>query len=163
MISQQRFNGTYYRMFVPSLGNAIHLVTLLTTWQCSQSDLICCALVSQHFRELASALLYRSFNILFPDDDDVRFESPIDGLAGGLDTFTTSDYNYAKHLRELSMDTVSTGVKAEHAYKPYLYSTSCGKFLNTLLYLTLQKARSLESFRYVSQQMTFSAVPILCC
>jgi hypothetical protein len=118
-------------------------------WQCSQSDLICCALVSQHFRELASALLYRSFNILFPDDDDVRFESPIDGLAGGLDTFTTSDYDYAKHLRELSMDTVSTGVKAEHAYKPYLYSTSCGKFLNTLLYLTLKKAKSLESFRCV--------------
>ncbi|ENH73869.1 hypothetical protein FOC1_g10011189 [Fusarium oxysporum f. sp. cubense race 1] len=115
---------------------------------CSQSELICCALVSRHFHELASAQLYRSFNILFPDDDDVRFESPIDGLAGGLDTFTTSDYNYAKHLRELSMDTVSTGVKAEHAYKPYLYSASCGKFLNTLLYLTLKKAKSLESFRW---------------
>ncbi|KAF4971759.1 hypothetical protein FZEAL_9750 [Fusarium zealandicum] len=115
---------------------------------CSQSDLICCALVSRHFQELASAQLYRSFNILFPDDDDVRFESPIDGLAGGLDTFTTSEYNYAKHLRELSMDTVSTGVKAEHAYKPYLYSASCGKFLNTLLYLTLKKARSLETFRW---------------
>ncbi|KAM0349027.1 hypothetical protein ACHAPU_003962 [Fusarium lateritium] len=115
---------------------------------CSQSELICCALVSQHFRELASALLYRSFNILFPDDDDVRFESPIDGLAGGLDTFTTSDYDYAKHLRELSMDTVSTGAKAEHAYKPYLYSTSCGKFLNTLLYLTLKKAKALETFRW---------------
>ncbi|WZH41589.1 uncharacterized protein QYS62_002542 [Fusarium acuminatum] len=115
---------------------------------CSQSELICCALVSRHFHELAAALLYRSFNILFPDDDDVRFESPIDGLAGGLDTFTTSDYNYAKHLRELSMDTVSTGIKAEHAYKPYLYSTSCGKFLNTLLYLTLKKATSLETFRW---------------
>lgn len=124
-------------------------VAVLMHSQCSQSDLICCALVSQHFRELASAILYRSFNILFPDDDDVRFESPIDGLAGGLDTFTTSDYNYAKHLRELSMDTVSTGVKAEHAYKPYLYSASCGKFLNTLLYLTLKKAKSLESFRLV--------------
>ncbi|KAF9763957.1 hypothetical protein IL306_002934 [Fusarium sp. DS 682] len=115
---------------------------------CSQSELICCALVSRHFHELVSAQLYRSFNILFPDDDDVRFESPIDGLAGGLDTFTTSDYNYAKHLRELSMDTVSTGVKAEHAYKPYLYSASCGKFLNTLLYLTLKKAKSLETFRW---------------
>ncbi|KAM5348332.1 hypothetical protein ACJ41O_008156 [Fusarium nematophilum] len=115
---------------------------------CSQSDLICCALVSRHFHELASAQLYRSFNILFPDDDDIRFESPIDGLAGGLDTFTTSEYNYAKHLRELSMDTVSTGVKAEHAYKPYLYSASCGKFLNTLLYLTLKKAKSLEAFRW---------------
>ncbi|KAM6520911.1 hypothetical protein FSOLCH5_005691 [Fusarium solani] len=115
---------------------------------CSQSDLICCALVSRHFHDLASAQLYRSFNILFPDDDDVRFESPIDGLAGGLDTFTTSEYNYAKHLRELSMDTVSTGIKAEHAYKPYLYSASCGKFLNTLLYLTLKKAKSLETFRW---------------
>ncbi|KAM0420585.1 hypothetical protein ACHAPT_011631 [Fusarium lateritium] len=115
---------------------------------CTQSDLICCALVSRHFHDLASAQLYRSFNILFPDDDDVRFESPIDGLAGGLDTFTTSEYNYAKHLRELSMDTVSTGIKAEHAYKPYLYSASCGKFLNTLLYLTLKKAKSLETFRW---------------
>jgi hypothetical protein len=49
------------------------------------------------------------------------------------------------------MDTVSTGIKAEHAYKPYLYSASCGKFLNTLLYLTLKKAKSLETFRYVSK------------
>ncbi|KPM34956.1 hypothetical protein AK830_g11609 [Neonectria ditissima] len=116
--------------------------------QCSQSDLICVALVSKHFRELASTHLYRSFNILFPDEDDLRFECPIDGLAGGLDAFTTSEYNYAKHLRELSMDTVSTGPKAEHAYKPYLYSASCGKFLNTLLYLMLRKAKSLETFRW---------------
>ncbi|KAI5463151.1 hypothetical protein BGZ63DRAFT_422546 [Mariannaea sp. PMI_226] len=115
---------------------------------CSQSDLICVALVSKHFHELASAQLYRSFNILFPDDDDLRFDSPIDGLAGGLDTFTTSEYNYAKHLKELSMDTVSTGVKAEHAYKPYIYSASCGKFLNTLLSLSLRKAKSLETFRW---------------
>ncbi|KAH6996493.1 hypothetical protein BKA56DRAFT_609735 [Ilyonectria sp. MPI-CAGE-AT-0026] len=115
---------------------------------CSQSDLICVALVSKHFHELASAHLYRSFNILFPDEDDLRFECPIDGLAGGLDAFTTSDYNYAKHLKELSMDTVSTGAKAEHAYKPYLYSASCGKFLNTLLFLTIKKAKSLEIFRW---------------
>ncbi|KAK7415329.1 hypothetical protein QQX98_005973 [Neonectria punicea] len=115
---------------------------------CSQSDLICVALVSKHFHELASTHLYRSFNILFPDEDDLRFECPIDGLAGGLDAFTTSEYNYAKHLKELSMDTVSTGPKAEHAYKPYLYSASCGKFLNTLLYLTLKKAKSLETFRW---------------
>ncbi|KAK7426941.1 hypothetical protein QQZ08_006533 [Neonectria magnoliae] len=115
---------------------------------CSQSDLICVALVSKHFHELASTHLYRSFNILFPDEDDLRFECPIDGLAGGLDAFTTSEYDYAKHLKELSMDTVSTGPKAEHAYKPYLYSASCGKFLNTLLYLTLKKAKSLETFRW---------------
>lgn len=115
--------------------------------QCSQSDLICLALVSRHFHELASAQLYRNFHIIFPDDDDLNFDSPIDGLAGGLDTFTTSNYDYAKHLRDLSMDTLSAGIKGECCYQSYLYSASCGKFFNTLLHLTLKKARSLEVFR----------------
>ncbi|PNP52868.1 hypothetical protein THARTR1_06709 [Trichoderma harzianum] len=115
---------------------------------CSQSDLICLALVSRHFHELASAQLYRNFHIIFPDDDDLNFDSPIDGLAGGLDTFTTSNYDYAKHLRDLSMDTLSAGLKGECCYQSYLYSASCGKFLNTLLHLTLRKARSLEVFRW---------------
>lgn len=117
--------------------------------QCSQSDLICVALVSKHFHELASSFLYRNFHIIFPDDDDINFDSPIDGLAGGLDTFTTSEYNYAKHLKDVSMDTLSSGVKGEHSYQSYLYSASCGKFLNTLLYLTLRKATALEAFRFV--------------
>ncbi|KAL7949953.1 hypothetical protein V8C42DRAFT_186605 [Trichoderma barbatum] len=115
---------------------------------CSQSDLICLALVSRHFHELASTQLYRNFHIIFPDDDDINFDSPIDGLAGGLDTFTTSNYDYAKHLRDLSMDTLSAGLKGECCYQSYLYSASCGKFLNTLLHLTLRKARSLEVFRW---------------
>ncbi|KAK1256393.1 hypothetical protein MKX07_008652 [Trichoderma sp. CBMAI-0711] len=115
---------------------------------CSQSDLICLALVSRRFHELASAQLYRNFHIIFPDDDDLNFDSPIDGLAGGLDTFTTSNYDYAKHLRDLSMDTLSAGIKGECCYQSYLYSASCGKFFNTLLHLTLKKARSLEVFRW---------------
>ncbi|TLS30374.1 hypothetical protein PpBr36_02949, partial [Pyricularia pennisetigena] len=114
--------------------------------QCCQSDLICLSLVSKHFRELAAAQLYRNFHIVFPDEDDPAYDSPIDGLAGGLDTFVTSDYDYGKHLRDLSLDTLSAGDKAETAYKPYLYSVSCGKFMNTLLQLTLRKATSLEAF-----------------
>lgn len=47
------------------------------------------------------------------------------------------------------MDTLSAGVKGELSYQSYLYSASCGKFLNTLLYLTLKKAKSLEAFRLV--------------
>ncbi|PHH82239.1 hypothetical protein CDD82_6658 [Ophiocordyceps australis] len=115
---------------------------------CSGIDLICVALVSKHFHELASTQLYRSVHIVFPDDDDANFDSPIDGLAGGLDTFTTSSYNYAKHLRDLSMDTLSVGDAGEQAYQPYLYSASCGKFFNTLLHLTLKKAISLETFKW---------------
>ncbi|OHX00858.1 F-box domain-containing protein [Colletotrichum incanum] len=115
---------------------------------CCQSDLICLALVSKHFRELAAAQLYRNFHIVFPDEDDPSFDSPIDSLAGGLETFVSSDYDYAKHLRDISLDTLSAGDKAEAAYKPYLYSASCGKFMNTLLLLTLKNAKSLETFRW---------------
>ncbi|KAI0132385.1 F-box domain-containing protein [Xylariales sp. AK1849] len=115
---------------------------------CSQCDLICLSLVCRNFHELAAAKLYRNFHIVFPDEDDPSFDSPIDGLAGGLDTFVTSEYNYAKHLRDLSLDTLSSGDKAETAYKPYLFSVSCGKFMNTLLLLTLRKAKSLDTFRW---------------
>src|SRR5512142_1794064 len=79
----------------------------LTPAQCSQGDLICLSLVSKHFRELAAAQLYRNFHIIFPDEDDPAFDVPIDGLAGGLDTFVTSEYDYGKHLKDLSLDTLS--------------------------------------------------------
>lgn len=60
----------------------------------------------------------------------------------------TSEYNYAQHLRDISLDTLSAGDKAETAYKPYLFGVSCGKFMNSLLLLTLRKATSLDSFRW---------------
>ena len=130
---------------MPPLSGPIN--TAANTAQCSQGDWICLSLVSKHFRELAAAQLYRNFHIIFPDEDDPAFDVPIDGLAGGLDTFVTSEYDYGKHLKDLSLDTLSAGAKAELAYKPYLYSVSCGKFMNTLLLLTLRKATTMETFR----------------
>lgn len=115
-----------------------------------QHDLICLCLVSRHFRDLAAAELYRNFNIIFPDDDDPAYDSPVDGLANGLETFATSDYDYAKHLRDVSLDTVSAGDKAELSYKHYLATQSCGKFMNTLILLMLRKAKALEKLRYVA-------------
>ncbi|KAL8313672.1 hypothetical protein RB597_006218 [Gaeumannomyces tritici] len=126
--------------------------------QCSQSDLICLSLVSRHFRDLAAAQLYRNFHIVFPDEDDPAYDSPIDGLAGGLDTFVTSDYDYARHLRDMSLDTLSAGDKAETAYKPYLFNVSCGKFMNTLLLLTLRKSKSLEAFRVELSRPVYRAL-----
>jgi hypothetical protein len=106
--------------------------------------------VSKHFRELAAAELYRDFRIVFPDEDNPQFDGPVDALAGGFDTFATSDYNYAQHLRNLCLDTLYMGDKAELAYRPYLTNLSCGKFMNTLLFLILRKAKALESFKSVS-------------
>ncbi|KAK4126657.1 hypothetical protein N657DRAFT_662807 [Parathielavia appendiculata] len=115
---------------------------------CSTRDLICVALVSKHFRDLAAAQLYREFSIVFPDEDNPQFDTPVDSLAGGFDTFVTSDYNYAQYLKALCFDTLYLGDKAEVSYRPYLANLSCGKFMNTLLLLTLRKARALESFKW---------------
>jgi hypothetical protein len=84
---------------------------------------------------------------VFPDEDDPSYESPIDGLAGGLDTLVTSDYNYARYLKEIVLDTLSGGSKGERAYRHYTYDKSCGKFMNTLFLLALRKAHALETFK----------------
>lgn len=116
--------------------------------QCNQDDWISLSLVCKRFRDFAASLLYRHFHIVFPDEEDPYYESPIDSLASGLHTFTTSDYDYAKHLRSISVETLSVGKKAEIAYKPFHAADSCGKFMNTLLLLTLRKAQSLDSFKW---------------
>ncbi|KAI6716641.1 hypothetical protein PZA11_001772 [Diplocarpon coronariae] len=114
----------------------------------SSQDLITLSLVSKHFRDLAAEQIYRSFYVLFPDDDDPASDSTIDSLAGGLETFATSEYNYAQYLKEFTLEAQSGGVKGERAYRHYLFDVSCGKFMNTLLLLTLRKAVALETFRW---------------
>jgi hypothetical protein len=114
---------------------------------CEKRDLVCVALVSKHFHELASAELYREFHIIFPDEENPQFDGPVDALASALDTFATSDYNYPRNMRKLVMDTLYMGDKAAVAYGPYLSNLSCGKFMNTLLVITLRKAHALETFK----------------
>ncbi|KAL1835398.1 hypothetical protein VTJ49DRAFT_6814 [Mycothermus thermophilus] len=115
---------------------------------CSHRDLVCVALVSRHFRALAAEQLYRVFKIVFPDEDNLQFDTPVDSLASRFDTFVTSDFDYAQYLRILHFDTLHMGDKAAMAYRPYLANLSCGKFMNTLLLMTLRKARALETFRW---------------
>lgn len=107
------------------------------------------SLVSRHFRDLAAEQIYRTFRILLPDDDGHPEDNLFDGLAGGLETFVASEYDYAQYLKEIALETQSGGRKGERAYRRYLYAVSCGKFMNTLLLLTLRKAQALETFRFV--------------
>lgn len=106
------------------------------------------SLVSKHFHELTSQRLYRSFQIIFPDDDDANFDGSIDSLAAGLETFATSDFHYARFLREMSLDTVTSGSKGERAYRRYTADESCGKFMNTLMLLAIRQASKLETFQW---------------
>lgn len=110
--------------------------------------MISLSLVSKHFRELTAQRLYEKFQIIFPDDDDSSFDGSIDSLAAGLETFATSDYNYARFLKNVSMDTVTSGAKGERAYRRYTSDESCGKFMNTLMMLTLRQAKKLDTFHW---------------
>lgn len=85
---------------------------------------------------------------VFPDDDDPANDYPIDSLASGLDTFATSEYDYARYLRHIVLEALSCGIKGELAYRHYQLDASCGKFMNTLLLITLRKAKSLEDFTW---------------
>jgi hypothetical protein len=117
-------------------------------YQASTTDLITLSLVSKLFRSLAAEQLYRSFHIVFPDEDDVSAQKPIDVLAAGLETIVTSDYEYAKHLHEIVLEPVAAGKKGENSYRYYVYEQGYGKFINTLFLLVLRKARCLERFKY---------------
>ncbi|KFY18367.1 hypothetical protein V493_08680 [Pseudogymnoascus sp. VKM F-4281 (FW-2241)] len=116
--------------------------------QCTAPDLISLSLVSKHFRDLAAAQIYRNFHIIFPDDDDGNYESDLDGLAAGLDTFATSEYDYARYLKGIVLESLSGGAKGERAHRQYTNDLSCGKFMNTLFLLTLRKAKALETFKW---------------
>ncbi|KFY66598.1 hypothetical protein V497_00825 [Pseudogymnoascus sp. VKM F-4516 (FW-969)] len=116
--------------------------------QCTAPDLLSLALVSKHFRDLAAAQIYRNFHIIFPDDDDGTYASDLDGLAAGLETFATSEYDYARYLKEIVLESLSGGGKGERAYRQYTNDLSCGKFMNTLFLLTLRKAKALETFKW---------------
>ena len=111
-------------------------------------------LVSRSFHDVAAVHLYRQLNHVFADEDNKVGQLNVDHLAGILETLTTSDYNYAGHIKEISMDTLSTGESAEKASREFKYEYSCGKFLNTLLLGTLKKIRTLETFRYVPRSLS---------
>ncbi|CAG8981180.1 hypothetical protein HYALB_00013191 [Hymenoscyphus albidus] len=112
------------------------------------TDLIALSLVSKHFRDLAAEELYRSFNIVFPDEDDTTTDSSFDVLASGLETFVSSEYDYAQYLREIILEPLSGGEKGERAYRFYMNESSSGRFMNTLFLMMLRKARSLETFSW---------------
>lgn len=102
--------------------------------------------VSKRFHELAAAELYRSFAAKL-GDTNILYRGSRFALSGILNTLTTSEYNYAQFLRHFTIDSQYLGEKARPACQPFSYSTSSGRFLNTLLHLTLREAQGLESFK----------------
>ncbi|OAA68418.1 F-box domain, Skp2-like protein [Niveomyces insectorum RCEF 264] len=112
---------------------------------CRVADLICLSLVSHRFRELAAEQLYHTLDVVFSEEDELRPPDAMRDLPLCLDTLTTSDYDYAKHLREFSFDTENTGIRGENAYKTFHHGLSAGKFLDTLVLLALRKAKRLET------------------
>ncbi|KAL9114183.1 MAG: hypothetical protein Q9227_001955 [Pyrenula ochraceoflavens] len=107
------------------------------------SDLPALMRVNRDFRELAAAELYRDMCHTFPDENVLE---PVDDLVGLLDTLASSEYNYASHIRQITVDSINIGDAGERTYREYLYTTSCGKLLNLSLLMVLRRTKALETF-----------------
>ena len=105
---------------------------------------------SKHFHNLASARIYRSlvFFLSHPDAPQYYRESHY-RLADALQTFATSDYDYAQHVKKfrLQMSENDSEDAQKRIASRYHVSEEPTMLLNMALLLTIKKARSIESFR----------------
>lgn len=137
------------RIHIVIPGALLEQELTVTSIQCSNTDLLALCLVSKHLRDIAAEQLYRKFEVTFPDDSNDGAYNGTDALAAGLETLVSSDYDYAKNLREVLLEPTNGGDKGERAYRYYMYDSSCGKFMNTLFLVALRKAKALEKFTLV--------------
>ena len=74
-------------------------------------------------------------------------------LADALQTFATSDYDYAQHVKKFQVrmsENETDDVQRRIASRYHAYEEPT-MFLNMALLLMIKKARAMEIFRYVSQ------------
>jgi len=97
---------------------------------------------------LAAAQLYRTLNHVFSENDRGSGRPSIDHLAAALETLTSSDYNYARFIKEISIDTTSAVSGADRS-RDCKFEYISSKLLNALLLAALKRTVALETFRYV--------------
>lgn len=133
-----------------------YLHVRMQCYQATPKDLLSLSLVCRLFHQLATSLLYRNIRHVLPvgSGSDRTDRLKIDRLAAVLETLTTSDYNYARFVREISIDStsapVSSGISAlrgDGGNNEPDYAR--GRLFSSLLLAVLKKVAVLETFRYV--------------
>ena len=106
-------------------------------------------LVSKRFHELASSRIYRAplFYLSYPDSPQF-YREPHYRLADALQTFATSNYQYAKHIKKfcISMSENDNEETQKRIAAKYHVSEESTMLLNLTLLLMLKKATGLETF-----------------
>jgi hypothetical protein len=109
-------------------------------------------LVSKHFHELASAVLYRTlvFSLTQPESP-LYYRDPAFRLADALHMIITSEYDYAKHIKAFILRMSESDPDAVHKRiaAKYHCQEEAGMLLNTSVLVMIRKAQALELFRYV--------------
>lgn len=100
--------------------------------------------MSKHFHDLASAQLYRVLEFSLVDMGDMDYISQTARATSGLETLVASGHDYAKYIKELQLG--SSGPD-DRTWRTPGDNFVSGRLLNTLLLLTLKKARALETFQ----------------
>jgi hypothetical protein len=126
----------------------------------AQRDLCALCLVSKHFHALALAQLYRKLAIMFPFEEGPFCQAH--EAAVQLDAIVTSTHEPARFLKEVVVDAHKTGPPSvDRTYIDSPCALSCGKYLSTLLLLTLRRAKALESFWLVPSFYILPSTPYI--
>ncbi|CAK7229798.1 hypothetical protein SBRCBS47491_007371 [Sporothrix bragantina] len=142
---------------LPELPNEI---LLHITSYCSKRDLVSLAVVSRRFHQLATQALYTKVHIDLLKNENITSSGKKHLPASScLDALTTSEYDYARHMRELVLDYDKSERPVANIYKPYQLHGPMGKMFNTLAVLAMRKAVKLESLVW---RMPFEMSSRLC-
>ncbi|ERS98912.1 hypothetical protein HMPREF1624_04105 [Sporothrix schenckii ATCC 58251] len=132
---------------------------------CSSRELCSLALVSAHFHSLASAFLYHTLNLSLPTESEPiahRSRAFRKGLPDLLNTLTTSDYDYSRHIRHVGLGTICE-MLFMRSHSPFRVTEFPSKTLNTLMVLAMRKAVGLESLSWdVNVEMSPALFKVLC-
>ncbi|CAK7238609.1 MAG: hypothetical protein STHCBS139747_000025 [Sporothrix thermara] len=122
-------------------------ILILILSYCPRHVLVRLASVSRQLHELATEVLYASVHIsLLQEEYDAtrRREKPM--LASKLNALTTSEYDYAAHVRELALLFEERSTALPGFLRLYQLNVPTGKMFDALMTLSLRKAVKLESF-----------------
>ena len=122
----------------------------MLTLQVPYKTLFSLQVASKHFHRLASARIYRSlvFCLSHPGASQYYCE-PHYRLADALQTFATSDYDYAQHVKRFRLQLSESDIEdvQKRIAARYHASEEPTMFLNMAILLMIKKACAMEVFR----------------
>ena len=130
-------------------GVVIYGPAHLLNSQGSRKTLLALQMGSKHCHALASAQIYADLQFHMAHvDSPINFNNPGFRLVDALNTFATSDHDYAQYVRKFSASFAPRDDEIVHKMvaSKYHFEDEPTRLLNTMLLLMLRKTKHMETF-----------------